>query len=49
MEAKDEGKAEKSFKSFGKKVDQFVEELNEAAVKLEKEFEEKYKRKWRPT
>lgn len=42
MEAKDEGKAEKSFKSFGKKVDQFVAELNEAAVKLEKEFEEKY-------
>jgi hypothetical protein len=42
METKDEGKAEKTFKSFGKKVDSFVVELNEAAEKLEKEFQEKY-------
>jgi hypothetical protein len=42
METKDEGKAEKTFKSFGKRVDAFVEELNEAADKLEKEFREKY-------
>jgi hypothetical protein len=42
MENKEEGKAEKTFKSFGQKVDSFVEELNEAAAKLEKEFEEKY-------
>jgi hypothetical protein len=42
MDAKDEGKAEKTFKSFGKKVDDFVVELNEAAERLEKEFREKY-------
>jgi hypothetical protein len=42
METKEEGKAEKTFKSFGKKVDDFVVELNEAAEKLEKEFEKKY-------
>jgi hypothetical protein len=42
MEENKEGKAEKTFKSFGQKVDSFVEELNEAAAKLEKEFEEKY-------
>jgi hypothetical protein len=42
MDAKDEGKAEKTFKSFGKKVDDFVVELNEAAERLEKEFRDKY-------
>jgi hypothetical protein len=42
MDAKDEGKAEKTFKSFGKRVDEFVVELNEAAEKLENEFREKY-------
>ncbi|MBT1704156.1 hypothetical protein [Chryseosolibacter indicus] len=42
MEPQEEGKAEKTFKSFGKRVDAFVEELNEAAEKLEKEFEMKY-------
>lgn len=42
MEQQEEGKAEKSFKTFGKRVDEFVAELNEAAQKLEKEFEEKY-------
>lgn len=42
MDAKDEGKSEKTFRSFGKKVDDFVAELNEAAEKLEKEFLAKY-------
>jgi hypothetical protein len=39
---KESGKAEAAFKSFGKKVDDFVVELNEAAQRLEKEFNEKY-------
>jgi hypothetical protein len=42
MDIKDEGKNEKTFKSFGKKVDQFLVELNEAGEKLQKEFEEKF-------
>jgi hypothetical protein len=42
METKDEGKNEKTFKSFGKKVDQFMVELNEAGEKLQKEFQDKY-------
>jgi hypothetical protein len=42
MDAKDEGKAEKTFKNFGKRVDDFIVELNEAADKLEQEFREKY-------
>jgi hypothetical protein len=42
MDAKDEGKAEKTLKSFGKRVDDFVAELNEAAEKMEKEFHAKY-------
>jgi uncharacterized protein YukE len=37
-----EGKAETLFQNFGKKVDKFMEELNEAGGKLNKEFEEKY-------
>jgi Sec-independent protein translocase protein TatA len=42
MENTDEGKAEKSFRNFGRKVDSFIEEFQEAADKLEKEFREKY-------
>jgi len=42
MESGDESKSEKSFKTFGQKVDQFLEELNEAGEKLQKEFEEKF-------
>lgn len=43
MDTKDEeGKAEKKFKSFGQKVDDFMLELNEAGEKLQKEFEEKF-------
>ncbi|HEY9044859.1 MAG TPA: hypothetical protein VIN08_03145 [Ohtaekwangia sp.] len=41
METKDEGKAEKAFKSFGKRVDEFMVEFNEASEKLRKEFEVK--------
>jgi C4-dicarboxylate-specific signal transduction histidine kinase len=37
-----EGKAERLFQNFGKKVDKFLEELNEASGKLNKEFEEKF-------
>ena len=37
-----EGKNEKTFKGFGKKVDQFMVELNEAGDRLQKEFQEKY-------
>lgn len=38
----DPGKAEKLFKNFGKKVDQFMAELNEAGERLNKEFEGRY-------
>jgi oligoendopeptidase F len=38
----DSGKAEKLFKTFGKKVDQFMVELNEAGDRLSKEFEGRY-------
>ncbi len=37
----DEGKAEKAFKNFGKKVDEFMVELNDAGNRLHKEFKEK--------
>lgn len=42
MENKDEGRNERSFRNFGKRVDDFMVELNEAGEKLEKEFREKY-------
>jgi hypothetical protein len=42
METKDEGRNEKTFKSFGKRIDEFVVELNEAGEKMQKEFQEKY-------
>lgn len=42
MDTQDEGKAEKKFKSFGQKVDEFLLELNEAGDKLQKEFEQKF-------
>lgn len=42
MTGQDEGKAEKVFKNFGKKVDNFLEELDEASERLQKEFQEKY-------
>lgn len=42
METNEEGKAEKTFKNFGKKVDEFMVELNEAGQRLQKEFNEKF-------
>ena len=43
METKeDAGKAENLFKNFGKKVDAFMRELNEAGGRLNKEFESRY-------
>ena len=39
--AKTEGDAEKFFKDFGKRIDSFVTELNEANSRLKKDFEEK--------
>lgn len=42
MEEKQEGKSEKAFKNFGKKVDGFMAEFHEASEKLQKEFQEKY-------
>lgn len=37
-----DGKAEKLFQNFGKKVDKFIEELEEAGGKLNKEFDAKF-------
>lgn len=34
----DKGKAEKAFKNFGKRIDDFVVELNEAGDRLQQEF-----------
>jgi hypothetical protein len=42
MDPKEEGKSEKTFKHFGKKVDEFLAELNEAGERLQKEFEQKF-------
>jgi 5S rRNA maturation endonuclease (ribonuclease M5) len=36
------GKAENVFSGFGKKVDNFMEELDDAGERLRKEFQEKY-------
>lgn len=41
-EDQEEGKAENLFKSFGKKVDNFLEELDDAGNRLQTEFQEKY-------
>jgi hypothetical protein len=38
----DSGKAEKLFTNFGKKVDQFMAELNEASGRVHKEFEARF-------
>jgi len=42
METSNEGRNEKTFKHFGKKLDGFVGELNEATERLKKEFQGKY-------
>lgn len=41
MDTQEEGKNEKTFKSFGKKVDDFLVEFDEAGEKLYKEFQAK--------
>lgn len=38
----DQGKAEKTFKNFGKRIDEFVVELNEASDRLQKEFKDRF-------
>ncbi|SHH27765.1 hypothetical protein SAMN04488109_3487 [Chryseolinea serpens] len=42
METNDQGKNEKTFNNFGKKIDDFMVELNEAGDRLQKEFHLKY-------
>ena len=42
METNEPGKSERSYKSFGQKVDDFLLELNEAGERLQKEFEGKF-------
>ncbi len=37
----DQGKAENAFKNFGKRIDDFVIELNEAGDRLQKEFKDR--------
>jgi F0F1-type ATP synthase membrane subunit b/b' len=42
MEENKEGKSEKFFKDFGKKVDQFLSEAKEASSKLDADMQKKY-------
>jgi phosphoglycerate-specific signal transduction histidine kinase len=42
MEETNEGKAEKFFKEFGKKMDQFAGELKEAGGRAEVDLQKKY-------
>jgi hypothetical protein len=42
METNEQGKNEKTFNNFGKKIDDFMVELNEAGERLQKEFHSKY-------
>jgi len=42
MEETNEGKAEKFFKEFGKKMDQFASELKEAGGRAEVDLQKKY-------
>ena len=42
METNQEGKAEKFFKEFGKKLDQFLVELNDAGTRAEADMQQKY-------
>jgi hypothetical protein len=42
MESGKQSKAEDSFRNFGKRVDSFIEEVNEAGGKLQKEFQQKF-------
>jgi lysyl-tRNA synthetase class I len=42
METNQEGKAEKFFKDFGKKLDQFLVELKDAGTRAEADMQSKY-------
>jgi phosphoglycerate-specific signal transduction histidine kinase len=42
MEPNGEGKAEKAFKDFGKKLDQFFGEAKEASTRVESDLKKKY-------
>ena len=42
METTNEGRAERAFKNFGKKVDEFVADLDDAGERFQKEFNAKY-------
>ena len=42
MEETNEGKAEKIFKEFGKKMDQFASELKDAGSRAEVDLQKKY-------
>ena len=42
METNAEGKAEKFFKDFGKKLDQFMVEVKEAGTRAEVDMQQKY-------
>jgi hypothetical protein len=42
METNQEGKAEKFFKEFGKKLDQFLVELKDAGSRAETDMQQKY-------
>ncbi len=42
MEANQEGKSEKFFKDFGKKIDQFLRELRETGDRAEVELKQKF-------
>lgn len=42
MENTEQGKAEKAFKNFGKRLDDFIVEVNEASDHLQKEFKSRF-------
>lgn len=42
MEPNEEGKAEKFFKDFGKKLDQFMAEAKDASTRVEADLKKKY-------
>lgn len=42
METNEEGKAEKFFKDFGKKLDRFLVEVKDAGNRAESEMQQKY-------
>jgi hypothetical protein len=42
METNEEGKAEKFFKDFGKKLDQFLVEVKDAGTRVETDMQQKY-------